>query len=282
MDQVAAAARTDRTDHLTSLSVALLARYHRTADAVDLDRAVTVARQAAGLAEAGEPRAMGRTRALHQLSKALLEQYRRSAAADLDEVLSVARAAVAGVPADQAMGADCRSTLGRVLATRFDRDHDIADLDEAIDSWASASATVTASTRTRLEAMSRWGDATGVRHDLAAALPMYADVIGLLPVLAWRGIAAADRRYLLQTTTVTAASDAAAAALAAGCPSRSLTLLEQGRGVLWSQLLELRTDLDRLQRAHPDLAGALAACRAGLDGPDDPAPPVRWGRNRVR
>ncbi len=90
-------------------------------------------------------------------------------------------------------------------------------------------------------------------------------MVRLIPLLAWRGAAVADRRHLLHTQAGSVAGDAAASTLAAGTPGLAVELLDQGRGVLWAQLLDTRTDLGRLDRAHPGLAQRLRECRAVLD-----------------
>ena len=81
-----------------------------------------------------------------------------------------------------------------------------------------------------------------------------------LPLAVWQGLRRADQeRQLLDLSGVVA--DAAAVA----SPARAVELLEQGRSVLWSQLVERRTDLTVLRQARPDLADRLAAARDGLD-----------------
>jgi hypothetical protein len=95
---------------------------------------------------------------------------------------------------------------------------------------------------------------------------MYTMAVKMLPVLAWRGIGRGDQHHLLESIAGSTARDGAASAVDATMPDVAVKLLDQGRGVLWSQLLETRTDLDALHDAHPVLAAALASCRARLDG----------------
>jgi hypothetical protein len=64
------------------------------------------------------------------------------------------------------------------------------------------------------------------------------------------------------------AHDAAACALAARHASGALTWLKGGRAVLWSQLLEARSDLGRLADHRPDLALRAQALSALLDDED--------------
>ena len=54
-------------------------------------------------------------------------------------------------------------------------------------------------------------------------------------------------------------------AVRAGHRGRAAELLEQGRGILWSQLLDGRTDLARLAAAAPRLAERMDDVRRRLD-----------------
>ncbi|KAF7340399.1 hypothetical protein MVEN_01959400 [Mycena venus] len=60
--------------------------------------------------------------------------------------------------------------------------------------------------------------------------------------------------------------DAAAAAIACGHFQQAVEWLEQGRSVIWNQLLSLRTPLDILSNSHPKLAKQLHSLSFQLDG----------------
>jgi hypothetical protein len=62
------------------------------------------------------------------------------------------------------------------------------------------------------------------------------------------------------------ANAAAAVAITVGNPSLAIEWLEQGRGVVWSQLLQLRTPLDDLCEHYPELASALQQTSRELEG----------------
>jgi CHAT domain-containing protein len=168
------------------------------------------------------------------------------------------------------------SNLGVALRIRFERSGDVADLDEAIDGWVQATRSPAASVTTRLTAAGGWARSTARWREPAVAVEAYTEAIGLVPLLAWRGISGRDQQHLLQTHAASLARDAAACAIAASRPDLAVELLEAGRGVYWSQLLGTRTDLTALALtlAAPDLAGQLQDCRTvleqpTLDGPSD-------------
>ena len=60
------------------------------------------------------------------------------------------------------------------------------------------------------------------------------------------------------------ASDAAACCVRAGLVDRAIEFLEQGRGVLLGQALDMRTDLTVVGALYPDLAGRFVALRDEL------------------
>jgi tetratricopeptide (TPR) repeat protein len=91
--------------------------------------------------------------------------------------------------------------------------------------------------------------------------------VGLLPSIVPRRLYRGDQqRYLAEFSGL--ASDAAALVLAEGGPGsaqRALRLLEAGRGVLLSQVLDTRTDLTLLRLRHPKLAARYTRLRDQLD-----------------
>lgn len=101
------------------------------------------------------------------------------------------------------------------------------------------------------------------------ALADYREAVELLQLLAWRGM---DRRSGEEALSRVAglASEAAAAALAAGRPEEAVELLESGRTMLWSQLLDNRSDLRAIRAQNPELARELEAVRTAIDAVDSP------------
>jgi hypothetical protein len=58
---------------------------------------------------------------------------------------------------------------------------------------------------------------------------------------------------------------AASAAIAAQDYQKAVEWLEQGRSVIWAQLLTLRTPVDDLKKSHPDLAAELIYLSTSLE-----------------
>ncbi|MBE8523024.1 CHAT domain-containing protein [Amycolatopsis sp. H6(2020)] len=126
----------------------------------------------------------------------------------------------------------------------------------------------------RMRALVTLADLRADRGDDAGEVAdLYEQAVELLPQLVWRGLGATDRAKLVSQWPGLA-GDAAAAALAADRPERAVELLEHGRSLWWSQVLDRRADLTGVRAAHPELAARLSA--VDLDAPDRRAAAAEW------
>ncbi|MET8221215.1 tetratricopeptide repeat protein [Streptomyces hirsutus] len=116
--------------------------------------------------------------------------------------------------------------------------------------------------RMRFAAARWWAAATG-RPD-EETIAAYRQLMELIPLVAWVGAPRTVRETAL-ADQAGLVSMAAQAALDAGRPTDAVEFLELGRGVLWSQSIDLRTDLAEIEEADPELAARLAAVRHALD-----------------
>ena len=204
---------------------------------------------------------------LSNLGATLLRRFERVGdLADLDAAVEAGRAAVAATPTGHPDQAMYLSNLGDALQTRFERVGEPVDAQTALDAWRKAAAVATAPVSARIRAGRSLGALAASQRRWPDTLDGYATAVGLLPLLVWRGVSRPSSEQLLAGWSGLAV-DAAACAIAANRPDQPLQLLERGRGVLWSQLLEIRTDLHALREAHPDLAVRLDTVRADLNRP---------------
>ncbi|MGW8780744.1 CHAT domain-containing protein [Streptomyces sp. NPDC055796] len=145
------------------------------------------------------------------------------------------------------------------------------DLAEAVRLARQSARNEAASLPVRMLAARTWGDAAATAGRDAEARDGYAYAVALLPRLTPRTLGRADQAARLGAG-LGLASDAAAMALRTGEPESALTLLEQGRGVLLAQGLEMRGDLSRLRAASAELAAEFERVRDRLS--TDPGPPA--------
>jgi hypothetical protein len=122
-------------------------------------------------------------------------------------------------------------------------------------------------------------------EDLALAADLLETAVHLVPEIAPRRMRHHEQRDAIKSATGLADNAAALALLAPGRPAekraeRALSLLEAGRAVLLSQLLDTRGDLTDLRQVRPELAARFTALRDLLDGDADPA--IHEGEDRIR
>jgi tetratricopeptide (TPR) repeat protein len=264
----------------TNLGKALFSRCKNFGQQTDLDGAIDAARTAVDSIPSAQTRRARYRAALGDLLAARAEHY--GDRADLDAGVAELHAAVEGTPRGDPLTASYLADLGTALLARSRSSGSATDRVEALRALRSAAEAETSPARVRVGAARRWGNLAAEDGDLDEALAGMEAAVHLLPLLAWRGISRADQeRFLSEMTGL--ASDAAAVAIAVGRTTLGVELLEQGRAVLWSQLLDTRTDLTELRSARPDLANRLTEVRAALDlhadhdfaGPKGPAEPDR-------
>ncbi|MFI6519211.1 CHAT domain-containing protein [Spirillospora sp. NPDC050679] len=237
----------------------------------DLDAAVEASRAAVELAPAGSP-----FRSTLQLAQAqiLATRFERDAVpADLDAAIALTDGL-----ADLARPGDLRrAPYLQATADLHWRRHgltrDEADRAAAVSAWRTAARTATAPATVRITAARSWGSAVLDAPGPPAweeALEAFTLAVELLPLAVWHGLdRAGQEEAALQWPLL--AAQAASCALAAGRPHTALELLEQGRALMWSQVLQTRGDFSDLRRDAPELAARLDGCRAELDAAVDTA-----------
>ncbi|MEV4758491.1 hypothetical protein AB0J86_25765 [Micromonospora sp. NPDC049559] len=228
----------------------------------ELDRVADRALAAGALERTAEP---AWSMVAHNIGVALARRSGRTgSAAELDRAVDVLRLRLDRGRPDDPHLVETRIMLGDALSDRGGGSG--PDHENAIRLWREASEQENARPERRLDAAVRWIRA--LDGEPAAQVTAYRQAITLLSLLAWHGAPRADQERALHAWPGIAGM-AAAAALDAGRPEAAVELLEQGRTVLWSQLLDSRTDLSEVARAAPELAARMLAVRAELDTATD-------------
>ncbi|WP_105969180.1 CHAT domain-containing protein [Streptomyces geranii] len=245
-----------------NLAKALVVRYELSGAADDIDRSAAAMEQALAALPAGHAR---RHRYLSAFGGVLARRGAVTASlADLDGAVAHARAAVEATPESDPRRSAHFINLAGALAARSRHTGDTQDRADAERLLGTAAESAVSPAAVRVQAAREAGALALERGDAEAALVFLEQAVLLMPLLAWRGIPRADQeRRLTELTGV--ASVAAAAAVAVGRPERAVELLEQGRSVLWSQILDTREDLTALRAVRPDLVDRLTEVRAALD-----------------
>lgn len=267
---------TGRVVMLSNLSVVLQARYLRTSAPADAEEAVRVAREAVKAVPADHP---DRAKWLSNLGLILsIRAQQTDSPADLEEAVQVAQEAAEVSPADHPDRARWLSNLGVALRRRAERTGAQQDRDEAVDAFSRAARMTTAGPSVRIPAARAAAELAAAAQPALAA-DLLEQAVRLLPEIAPRQLERQDQQHALGGLSGLA-GDAAGLVLAAeNGPSAeratlALRLLEAGRAVLFSQAVEVRSDLTDLTEQHPVLAERFIQLRDLLDQPADSAASV--------
>ena len=257
----------DRPGRLSNLGVALQTRFERTGVQADLDEAVANQHEAIAASPVGYP---DRSSWLSNFGITLRIRFERTGEqADLDEAIRVSQEAVAATSVRDYSRTSGLFNLGVALRIRFERTGAKADLDEAIDAFGRAMDAGVGSPSERVRA-ARAGSKLAAASRPKWAADLMERAVLLLPEVVPRQLDRGDQQYALGGLSGLA-SDAAALVLAVPTSSPeeraalALRLLEAGRAILFSQALEVRSDLTDLTDQHPELASRFTRLRDLLD-----------------
>jgi tetratricopeptide (TPR) repeat protein len=253
----------DRGMRLSDLGLMHRMRFEQTTAPDDLRQAIHHGREAVQATASGDPE---RAMRLSNLGLAYQVQYELTRAEkDLDRAIRWGTEAVEITPAGHPNRAGYLSNLAQAHRAQFERGTP-GGLAQAISCWRDAVSSPVAPVHQRVAAATAWGIACENLEDAAPAAEGFAAAVRLLPLLAWRGLERSLREQHLADLGGLV-TDAAGWAIEAGNLENAVELLEQGRSVLWSQPLQLRTDLARLRVVNAGLASRLDEVREALDRP---------------
>jgi hypothetical protein len=151
-----------------------------------------------------------------------------------------------------------------MILLRFRELGNPADAQEMINRLRSAARSITGPPHIRFNAAVEWARFAQI-EDHSSLLDAYGVALDLLPELSWPGLSIRDRHHHI-VGAGEVARNAATAAIVAGSPEKAVEWLEQGRSIIWGQLLNLRTPVDDLRMHHPLLADKLISLSTQLEG----------------
>ncbi|KAI0083205.1 CHAT domain-containing protein [Irpex rosettiformis] len=254
---------TEKTSRLSNLGIKLHTRFEQSGNLDDLDQAITHKATALTLTPEGHP---NKPSQLHSLSYSLHERFERVGdVLDLEEAIKCSTRSVELTQENHAERALVLRFLGTLFLIRLRSPHAHADdASRAMEAFLEAMQHAASHPLQRLRASYQYAELlTGFSHLLTtpprlSLLEAWKHAISLVPQCIWLGNNVRGRYTSEELSVVRAVvNDAATAAITAGEYGLALEWLETGRAVVWSQVLQLRTPLDDLQRLHPQLADRL-------------------------
>jgi tetratricopeptide (TPR) repeat protein len=252
--------------YLGNLGNVFMKRFDRLGGMDDLEQAVVNLTRAVNLTPDGHP---NKPSQLNNLGDVLHERFKRlSGMDDLEQAVGTLTRAVDLIPNGHSQRTICLHRLARVLYTRYQSSYkQPTDLTKAIALSTDAATNTSGNPSIRLRAAVLTTCLLlhePTERSLSALIQAHQHVLNLIPQVVWLGHNI-QRRYEELADLGTLVNRAAAVAIAAGEYSRAVEWLESGRTVVWSQLLNLRTPLDKLRERDPKLASELEQVSRALD-----------------
>ncbi|KAK0502206.1 CHAT domain-containing protein [Armillaria luteobubalina] len=221
-------------------------RFRSTQDANDLDKAVSAGRRAVAC---NPDNHSVRATSLGLLTSSLQTCFQvHKHADDLEESITCGRKSLSYIPDDDLSRSVALLHLATSVALRFDHFQNPLDAKEAISLSKSAVHAPADNLSTRLKAARQW--ARLCRNlDFPSALEAYKVVVNLVPQVAWT-------RQINEAVEWVIHCDEA---------DTALEWLEMGWAIVWGQLHNLRSPVDFVSDAHPDLTERLSEVAVALE-----------------
>ena len=230
-----------RSRYLNNLAVHLFARYNQLGTMEDFNEAIALDRDALAL------RAPGRreqSMALNNLAVRLSTRYDQlGEMEDLNEAIILARDALELLPSEHPDRSSSLKSLAGFLRTRFTALSQLKDEEELFCLYSQLAHPPSMVSSTDLSAARAWIRVAEDFHHPTTLLA-YQTYLRLLTHHVVTLPPLPQHRTILKGITSSIAVDAFSACLRNQSPTHAIELLEQGRGVFWSQLTRLRSPLD--------------------------------------
>ncbi|KAF8436541.1 CHAT domain-containing protein [Boletus edulis BED1] len=237
-----------RSTCLESLAVCLSTRYKQLGVMEDLNKAIIIGQEALDLRPKGHP---GRSMCLDSLAVCLYIRYNQlGVVEDLNEAIALGREALDLYPKGHPDWSTSLDNLARHLHDRFTRLKQSTDKEELFSLYAQLVHLPPNISSSDLSTARAW---VRVAESLQHPTVLLAYETSLRLLIQHLTILPSLPRHLviLKNLTSSLAVDAFSACLRHRSPAKAVELLEQGRGVFWSQLARLRSPLDDVTASGP-------------------------------
>jgi tetratricopeptide (TPR) repeat protein len=245
------ASHSKRCTSLNNLASALAHEYQQTGQLHALEESIMFHQEALSLRPLSHP---NHSDSLYNLSDSLLMQFRQTNQVQyLEKAISSLRESLNLLPVGHP-NHKFSSRLGEALVELYSTTKQAGHLEDAMNAFQIALTCESSSVLDRFYAGSTWAKHANSKHP--SALKAYQLTIGLLPQLVTFDMTLKARQAALSQANGLACN-AASCAIQAGKFDLAVEFLEEGRAIFWSQALQLRTSMDKLQPVAPVLATKL-------------------------
>ncbi|KAF8133237.1 TPR-like protein [Boletus edulis] len=246
---------------LNNLGNSFIIRFERLGELSDLEHDILTLRDATDLTPHGHPH---KPSMLNSLGLSIITRFKRvGELSDLEHAILTLKEAVDLTPHGHPDKLGHMNSLGNSFITRFERLREPSDLKDAISLYSHAASVPIGPISVRFRVSLNWILCARRMHH-PSLLRAHSVAINLFPQLAWIGLSL-THRYAELKQGANVVCEAAAGALDSGFPELAVEWLEQGRSVVWGELLQLRGPYEQLPSAHPDHARRLQELSAALE-----------------
>ncbi|CAE6466667.1 unnamed protein product [Rhizoctonia solani] len=242
----------NRAAALSRLGHSYLARSTRPDSDQDIEFAVNCLSKAVDLTP---EESMSKPKFIHFLAQAYSHRYdKKSDVKDLEKAAELQSQALSLTPSDHPLTVLGLKELAALYQKLFESRKDRIFLDKSIDYYQSAAQHTAGDPRVKLFSAHSWARlATLMSRPAHEQLKAYTTAMDLVPQLLLPMKSIKDR-YRQIPRLGDSVLGAAAVAINAQMYDTALEWLEQGRSIVWNQMLRLQDPLDELQLKHPVLA----------------------------
>jgi tetratricopeptide (TPR) repeat protein len=237
----------DLAGYFNNLGLRLESRYQRTGELEDLHEAIELGRHAIAMTPGNHPDLAGY---FNNLGLRLESRYQRTAELeDLHEAIRLGRHAIAATPETHP---DLAGYLNN-LADRYKRTGELENLQEAITLFQQALGHFTGQPLIRITAGTKAARILAHQEKWHEAAQALQQVLELLPKVTLQSNSRDDLQHAFRTLSGLASFTASIFLKAGKSATEALQVLEMGRGVIASLLIDSRSDESHLKAEHPAL-----------------------------
>ncbi|KAE9403726.1 hypothetical protein BT96DRAFT_917303 [Gymnopus androsaceus JB14] len=241
------AGHTQQPIWLKNLADSFNSRFRHLGQLPDLEKVISVMRQANDLIYATHPK---KPVFLTSLGDALLKRFEHlGVVTDLEQAIDANQRAVILTPHGHSDKPLHLVNLGYAFLTRFKCLANASDYHHGLCAFQTACVPGSGYPSIQLTAALQWAH---LCFDPYLVMQAYERMFQLIPQVVWLG-QTVDHRYQELPQIGRAVNTAVAVAISVSNFPKAVEWFEEGRGIVWGQILQLRSPLDDLQALHPQL-----------------------------
>jgi tetratricopeptide (TPR) repeat protein len=254
--------------YLSNLGISLCTRFKKFEEVTDIDKSILVHQHAINFTPDDHADKPTRLNNLGNSFSSRFHVYKEIT--DINNAILLQQQAILLMPDESPAKSVYLNNLGRYFISRFHVTSITDDLQHGLSSFYDSATSPFGPPHKRLTAAFQWAllAADHTPHD-DHFMPLSAChvLMSLVPRVVWLGNSV-SLRYQDIAEVGSAVNMAASIACQCGQPDLALEWLEQGRSIVWEQILHLRTSINDLECDHPSLAASLERTSSQLKALD--------------